>query len=321
MNFFSATPFLMSFDRSSFIGLMKAQGAAQTSEASAPRIFSGIAELDLLTGGFALSELTALGGRPSMGKSTVAYQIARHAATEQGLRVAYFSLEVGKEKLMQRLLAQSATLPVSDLRSGQLSEQNWLKLINVSEALAGAQLFIDDRCRIDVSDIQNAVRELGKSGKVDLVIVDYLQLISRDQVDQSRTDGTNACVKGLKRMAVEENVAVLALSQLNSSFDSDAELKPRLSDLRMVTEYEALDHVILLFRESYFARELRESPLEFHVVKTRSGRVGVAKADWIALSGDSRPFDFHVLTKIRGTNSTGMSAGLLTHSSKDIHLI
>ena len=211
---------------------------------------SGFQDLDELTNGFQPQELTIIAGRPSMGKSALALNIARNASVEYGKTVAFFSLEMSKQQLVIRLLASEAEISQNNLRRGIIPREDWKKLIEASGKLSKAKLFVDDTSDLSVLEIKSRARRImAESGGLDLVIIDYLQLIrpalAGKRRRESREQEVSEISRSLKAMAKELKVPVIALSQLNRQVEHREDKRPRLSDLRESGAIEQDADVIL----------------------------------------------------------------------------
>ncbi len=217
---------------------------------------TGIGELDDTITGLNRTDFILLGARPGMGKTSFALNIARHAAVKAKKTVAVFSLEMGKEQLCSRLLSTEAMVGGTKLRTGKLDEDEWIRLIEAGDILSGTQIYLDDTPSITVPEIKAKLRRLRD---VDLVIIDYLQLMSGSnrRNDGNRVQEISEITRGLKIMAKELNIPVLALSQLARDSEKRAgNHRPMLSDLRDSGSIEQdADIVLFLYREDYYSSE------------------------------------------------------------------
>jgi len=218
-------------------------GVAMLQEATQRRqiltgVPSGFTELDKLTSGFQAQDLIIIAGRPSMGKSALALNIARNAAVDYGKVVAYFSLEMSKEQLLIRLLASEMKFDQNNLRTGFIPTHDWERLIKAVGKLNKAKLFIDDSTALSVIEIKSRARRIKAENKaLDLVIIDYLQLLSPNLIGgkrrfTSREQEVSEMSRGIKAMAKELKIPVIALSQLNRQVEQRDDKRPRLADLR-----------------------------------------------------------------------------------------
>jgi replicative DNA helicase len=195
---------------------------------------SGFRDLDLLTGGFQPGNLVILAARPSMGKSSLVTNIAEHAAIDHDCAVALFSLEMSESELAQRFIASQARIRGEDLRKGKVPEARWSKILHACERLSRAPLYIDDSSDVGLLDIRAKARRLHSQhdGGLGLVIVDYLQLMRADGRTDNRVEQVSQMSRGLKVLARELDVPVIALSQLNRAVEQRKPPKPILADLR-----------------------------------------------------------------------------------------
>ena len=229
-------------------------------------ITSGFMDVDSKMGGLHRSDLIILAGRPSMGKTALATNIAYKSAKtyaetngEQGARVAFFSLEMSSEQLALRILSDAASIPSDKIRRGKVSEQEFLRFADSSNKLTKLPLYIDDTPAITIAGIRTRARRLQRQKGLDLIVVDYLQLIggSRRRANENRVQEISEISRGLKTLAKELQVPVLALSQLSRQVEQRDNKRPQLSDLRESGSIEQdADVVMFVYREEYYlARE------------------------------------------------------------------
>ncbi len=247
---------------------------------------TGIRELDTLITGLNRSDLIILAARPGVGKTSFGLNIARHASITSGRRVAFFSLEMGREQLASRLLACEAVVEGTRLRSGDLSEGDWVKLVEAGDILSKADLYFDDSPGITVPEMKAKVRRLGK---VDLIIVDYLQLMSSARHIDNRVQEITEITRSLKIMAKELDVPVVAMSQLRRPTERTKDHRPGLSELRDSGSIEQdADVVIFLHREAYNAaseggevtEDMDQNAAELIVAKNRHGSTDSIPVHW-----------------------------------------
>ena len=211
---------------------------------------TGIKELDDTITGLNRTDFILLGARPGMGKTSFALNIARHAAVKANKRVAFFSLEMSKEQLASRLLSTEALVGGTKLRTGKLCEYEWIRIIEAGDVLSKTQFYIDDNPSITVGEIKAKIRRLRD---VDLVVVDYLQLMTASGKTDNRVQEISAITRNMKIMAKELNVPVLMLSQLARDSEKRTNHRPVLSDLRDSGSIEQdADIVLFLYREDYY---------------------------------------------------------------------
>ena len=211
---------------------------------------TGIKELDEAITGLNRSDFVLLGARPGMGKTSFALNIARHAAVNAKKRVAFFSLEMSKEQLASRLLSTEAMVGGTKLRTGKLSEDEWIQIIEAGDILSKTQMYFDDNPSITVGEMKAKIRRLRD---VDLVVVDYLQLMSTGGKNENRVQEISKITRNMKILAKELNVPVLMLSQLARDSEKRTNHRPVLSDLRDSGSIEQdADIVMFLYREDYY---------------------------------------------------------------------
>lgn len=238
---------------------------------------TGFAELDRMTSGFNPGELIIIAARPSMGKTALSLNIATHMAVRAKKTVAYFSVEMGNESLMMRILASEAKVSIGEIRTGRIQDSAWSNLINVSGRIAEAPLFIDETSGISPFEIRARCRRLKATHGLDCVMIDYLQLMSLKQKVDSREREVAEISKALKAMAKELQIPVIALAQLNRGVESRSDRKPMLSDLRESGSIEQdADVIMMLYREDYYDKESPEKQglATIVVAKQRNGPTG-----------------------------------------------
>ncbi len=245
---------------------------------------SGFAELDELTSGFQPGELIIIAARPSMGKTAFSLNIALHAALKEKKKIAYFSVEMGKESVMVRMLANAARIRMGDLRTGRIDDQAWPRLINTAAALSETGLFIDDTAGISPFEIRAKARRMKAKHGLDMIMVDYLQLMGMKQRVESREREVSEISKLLKSIAKELQIPVIALAQLNRGVEGRSDRRPMLSDLRESGSIEQDADVIgMLYREDYYDRDNPEirGVAEVIIAKQRNGPTDVVKLRWV----------------------------------------
>ncbi len=247
---------------------------------------TGIRELDTIITGLNRSDLIIMAARPGVGKTSFGLNIARHASIAAGRRVAFFSLEMSREQLVSRLLATEAVVEGTSLRSGDLSENDWVKLIEAGDILSKAELYFDDNPSITVPEMKAKVRRLGN---VDLIIVDYLQLMNSARRIDNRVQEITEITRSLKIMAKELDVPVVAMSQLRRPTERAKDHRPGLSELRDSGSIEQdADVVIFLHREAYnvtseggeITEDLDQNAAELIVAKNRHGSTDSIPVHW-----------------------------------------
>jgi replicative DNA helicase len=244
---------------------------------------SGFIDLDNLTTGFHPSDLIIIAGRPSMGKSSLALNIAQYASSREKIPVGIFSLEMSKEQLVQRMLCAEARVDAHKLRTGYLGEADWPKLTTAAGILAEAPIYIDDTPAIPILEIRAKARRLKAKYNVGLIIVDYLQLIQGRMQLENRQQEISEISRSLKSLARELNIPLIALSQLSREVEKRGERRPQLSDLRESGAIEQdADLVAFVYREEYYKpTPENEGIAEVIIGKQRNGPVGTVKLAFI----------------------------------------
>ncbi len=238
---------------------------------------SGFRDLDDITGGFQRGNLIVLAARPAMGKSACVVNMAENAAVDHDKAVALFSLEMSETELAQRFIASQAKLDGDELRKGRVKPDRWPKVIRATEALSRARLFVDDSSDLGITELRAKARRLHSREKLDLIVVDYLQLMRPSDTTVSRVEQIGHISRGLKILARELHVPVIAVAQLSRAVEARPDKRPLLSDLRESGSIEAdADLVLFIYRDEYYNRETTETPGEAEIIvsKHRNGPVG-----------------------------------------------
>jgi replicative DNA helicase len=238
---------------------------------------SGFYDLNTLTSGLQKSDLIILAARPSMGKTSLSLNIAENVAIQNKKPVAIFSLEMSKEQLVQRLLCSRAEVDSSRVRSGYLHADDWSKLGKALSELGEAPIYIDDSAGVTIMELRGKCRRLkAKYGNLGLILIDYMQLIEGRNND-TRINQMSEISRGLKLMARELEVPILALSQLSRAVESRQDKRPMLSDLRESGSIEQdADIVMFIYRDDYYNPESEKAGMaDLIIAKQRSGPVGV----------------------------------------------
>lgn len=239
---------------------------------------TGFADLNSLTSGFQKSDLMILAARPAMGKTSLALNLAENVAIKANKPVAVFSLEMSKEQLVQRLLCSHAEVDSSRVRSGQLHAEDWERLGESMAVLGEAPIYIDDSAGMTIMELRGKCRRLQAQcgGELGLVVIDYLQLMEGRSSD-NRINQISEISRGLKLIAREINVPVLALSQLSRAVEARQDKRPMLSDLRESGSIEQdADIVMFIYRDDYYNEESEKAGIaDVIIAKQRSGPTGV----------------------------------------------
>ena len=245
---------------------------------------TGISDLDDVITGLNRSDLILLAARPGMGKTSFALNIAKHVSSKEKMKVAFFSLEMTREQLTSRLLSTEAMVSGVKLRTGKLQEDEWLRLIEAGDILSKTELYLDDTPGITVPEMKAKLRRLKG---VDLVIIDYLQLMSSAKRIDNRVQEISEVTRNLKIMAKEINVPVITLSQLSRASEQRAEHRPMLSDLRDSGSIEQdADIVLFLYRDDYYKdgdnidENYDKNSAECIVAKNRHGETKAVPLHW-----------------------------------------
>ena len=244
---------------------------------------TGFAELDRLTSGFQRGDLIIVAARPSMGKTSLAINIAQHAGTRGGQTVGVFSLEMSREQLFLRMLSSEAQIDGHSLRTGFLRTEEWGRLTESLGTLGQAKIFIDDTPSIGVLEMRAKSRRLAAEHGLGLLVVDYIQLMQGRGRFDNRTQELGQISRALKGLAKELNVPVVVLSQLSRAPESRSDHRPQLSDLRESGALEQdADVVLLIFREDFYSQDTdKESVAEIIVAKQRNGPIGSVELAFI----------------------------------------
>ena len=239
---------------------------------------SGFKDLDEITGGFQPGNLIIIAARPGMGKSSLVANIAENAAVNHGRAVALFSLEMSEAELAQRFVASQASIRGDELRKGRVAESRWPKIVQASQRLAAAPLWVDDSSDVGLLEIRAKARRLHSQvpNGLGLVIVDYLQLMRTDSRHESRVTAVGELSRGLKILARELSVPVIALSQLSRAVETRSPKIPQLSDLRESGNLEQdSDLVMFIYRDEYYEKESseRQGEADLIIAKHRNGAI------------------------------------------------
>ena len=233
---------------------------------------SGFKDLDALTNGFHPGNMIVLAARPAVGKSTLGLDIARHASIANRETSVIFSLEMSRSEITMRMLAAEARVPLNNIRSGKLGEEEWSKMARRMGEISDAPMFIDDSANLSLMEIRAKSRRLKQRHDLKLIIIDYLQLMTSGKRVENRQQEVSEFSRQLKLLAKELNVPVVAISQLNRSPEQRSDKKPMLSDLRESGSIEQdADVVILLHREDLYDSQNRSGEADLIVAKHRNG--------------------------------------------------
>jgi replicative DNA helicase len=246
---------------------------------------TGFYDLDRLTAGLQAGDLIVLAARPSMGKTAFALNIAENVAVQEGLPVAVFSMEMGASQLALRMVGSLGRIDQGHLRTGKLGDDEWGRLSEAVDRLKNASLFIDETPALNSAELRaRARRQARQCGKLGLIVVDYLQLMSGSSTtDENRATELGEISRGLKALAKELQCPVIALSQLNRSVESRNDKRPMMSDLRESGAIEQdADVIMFIYRDDYYNKESKEPGVaEIVIGKQRNGPVGTVKLTFL----------------------------------------
>lgn len=240
-------------------------------------VATGFTDLDKMTSGFQPGELIIIAARPSMGKTAFSLNIAQHMAVTSKKTVAYFSVEMGKESVMMRLLASQAKINMGEIKTGRIADSSWPKLIAAAGSLSEAPLFIDDTSGLSPFELRARARRLKAQHGLDCIMIDYLQLMQLKQKVESREREVSEISKTLKAIAKELQVPVVALAQLNRGVEGRSDRRPMLSDLRESGSIEQdADVIMMLYRDDYYDKDdpNKTGHAEVIIGKQRNGPTG-----------------------------------------------
>lgn len=257
-------------------------------KASLTGVPSGFTEIDKMTAGFQPGDLIIIAARPSMGKTAFSLNLAQHIALREKKTVAYFSVEMGKEQVMMRLLAAEAGIPISAVRLGNFHDSEWPKLINAASRLSEASLYVDDTSGISPFEIRAKARRLKASKGLDIIFIDYLQIMDLKMKVDNRERQVSEISRMLKAIAKELEIPVIALAQLNRGVEGRGDRQPLLSDLRESGSIEQdADLIMMLYREDYYEKDKSENKglADVLIRKQRNGPVGDVRLKWRAEVG------------------------------------
>lgn len=236
---------------------------------------TGFRDLDILTGGFQRSDLIILAARPAVGKSSLALGMAQTAALKHGRTVGIFSLEMSASQLVLRLLSSETNVPTNKIRTGDVTEEQWMSITIAFGRLGDAPIYIDDSAALSIMDVRSKARRLQAEHGLDLLVIDYLQLMHGRRTE-NRVQEISEISRGLKGLARELNIPVVALSQLSRAVETRADHRPVLSDLRESGSIEQdADLVMFIFREDVYQKDTPPTnQAEIILAKHRNGPTG-----------------------------------------------
>ena len=245
---------------------------------------TGFIDLNKKLGGFHKSDLILIAARPGMGKTAFALNLVANAAIRSKSSVAVFSLEMSKEQLVQRLLSSQSNVALNNISKGKIADDEWKKLTDAMTVLSSSKIFIDDTPGIKVSEIRSKCRKLKMEKGLDMIMIDYLQLMEADGRADNRQQEVSKISRSLKILAKEMNCPVIALSQLSRNTESGKDHMPKLSDLRDSGAIEQdADIVMFIYRDEYYTKmETKKKDLaEIIIAKNRHGEISNIELVWI----------------------------------------
>ncbi|MFS0774531.1 replicative DNA helicase [Neobacillus sp. 3P2-tot-E-2] len=245
---------------------------------------TGFIELDRMTAGFQRNDLIIVGARPSVGKTAFALNIAQNVAQKTGENIAIFSLEMGAEQLVMRLLCAEGNIDAQRLRTGTLTDDDWGKLTMAMGSLSNTGIFIDDTPGVRISDIRSKCRRLKQEHGLGMILIDYLQLIlGSGRAGENRQQEVSEISRSLKQLARELKVPVIALSQLSRGVEQRQDKRPMMSDIRESGSIEQdADIVAFLYRDDYYDKESEnKNIIEIIIAKQRNGPTGTVSLAFV----------------------------------------
>jgi replicative DNA helicase len=246
-------------------------------------VTSGFYDLDNLLSGFQKNDLIILAGRPSMGKTALALNFARNCAIESDKKVGFFSLEMSSQQLVERLMTSEAKIDSHLVRTGKLPKHDWKKLSDAASSLSESPVYIDDSADLNILELRAKARQLKAEKDIDIIFVDYIQLLNAPNKSESRQQEISYISRSLKALAKELNIPVVALSQLSRAVESRTDHRPIMSDLRESGAIEQdADVVLFVYRKFVYSKNEEDDGLgEIIVAKHRNGPTGLVKVSFM----------------------------------------
>ena len=256
---------------------------ASKNRGSVTGIPTGFIDLDYKTSGMQPSDLILIAARPSMGKTAFVLNIAQHMAFKNDVTAAIFSLEMSKEQLVNRLFSLESKVDSQSIRTGNLSDDDWAKLIESAGIIGKSNLIIDDTPGISVSELRSKCRKYKLEHNLGIIIIDYLQLMTGSKRSDSRQQEISDISRSLKEVARELSVPVIALSQLSRAVEQRPDHRPMLSDLRESGAIEQdADVVMFIYRDDYYNKDSeKKNSAEIIIAKQRNGPIGTVELVWL----------------------------------------
>jgi len=257
--------------------------AASKNKGNVTGIATGFVDLDYKMSGFQPSDLILIAARPSMGKTAFVLNIAQYMAFRSNITAAIFSLEMSKEQLVNRMLSLESNVDSQVIRTGNLSDEDWSKLIEGAGVIGKSNLIIDDTPGISISELRTKCRKFKLEHNLGIIIIDYLQLMTGRGKNESRQQEISDISRSLKGLARELNVPVVALSQLSRAVEQRPEHRPMMSDLRESGAIEQdADVVMFIYRDDYYNKDSENRNVaEIIIAKQRNGPIGTVNLVWL----------------------------------------
>jgi replicative DNA helicase len=258
--------------------------SAAKNKGSVTGIATGFYDLDYKTAGLQPSDLILVAARPSMGKTAFVLNIAEYVAVKSHITTAIFSLEMSKDQLVKRIISMNSKVDSQAIRSGELQDDDWVKLVESARAIGNSNLIIDDTPGISIGELRSKCRKFKLEHNLGLVIIDYLQLMSGGKKSESRQQEISEISRSLKALAREINAPVIALSQLSRAVEQRPDKRPMLSDLRESGAIEQdADVVMFIYRDDYYNHDSEDAGVsEIIIGKQRNGPTGTVKLAWLS---------------------------------------
>lgn len=256
--------------------------SAARNKGSVTGVATGFYDLDYKTAGLQPSDLILIAARPSMGKTAFVLNIAEHVVLKGNVTTAIFSLEMSKDQLVKRIMSMHSKVNSQSIRTGDLSDEDWIKLVESARAIGNSNLIIDDTSSISIGELRSKCRKFKLEYNLGLVIIDYLQLMTGSKKNESRQQEISEISRSLKGIARELSVPVIALSQLSRAVEQRPDKRPMLSDLRESGAIEQdADIVMFIYRDDYYNHDSEEAGIsEIIIGKQRNGPTGTVKLAW-----------------------------------------
>lgn len=257
--------------------------AASKTKGNVTGIATGFYDLDYMTAGLQPSDFILIGARPSMGKTALVLNLAQYIAIRNNVPTAIFSLEMSREQLMNRMFAMEARVDSQNIRTGDLSDSDWEKLIESAGVIGKSNLIIDDTPGISIGELRSKCRKYKLEHNLSLVIIDYLQLMTGNGRTDSRQQEISEISRSLKALAREIQAPVIALSQVNRACEARPDHRPMMSDLRESGSIEQdADVIMFLYRDEYYNKDSDKKGIaELIIAKQRNGSIGTVNLAWL----------------------------------------